>query len=219
MRRPPYGPPAVLWALLWALSRALGGALRALWGPLLVSACLCPPSDQALLSVGHHSPLQAFETFQTALRADLPDLEWRTLSSDFKRREGLSQLGYREFRETLFAEKPWLKLAARAKVLETLPIAPDRVRLVARVDTPLADRTFAVDLLREGFWEVADEEGVLAGELAEWDELAAVRRDRLLLALPMPAGVELTDVALLRAGREWKIDGFELLQDPPAPAP
>lgn len=185
-----------------------------LWAPVGLSACLSAPEPQDLLAVGFRSPEQAFRTFQTALRADLPDLEYRCLSSDFKAREGIHQLGWREFREELFGSRPWLKLAAKAEIRETLPLPDGRRRVVAHLDTLFVDETFAVDFRREDYHETFDAEGLLEDDTRPWNKTATEREGRLVLTVPMPQGVAVHEIVEFRAGREWKIDGFELLPAP-----
>ena len=102
---------------------ALGGLVLALAG------CHVPaPKPREVLATGFREPLQTFETFRTAFRGDLLELEYLCFSTGFHRRNGLSQLGYREFRDELlrrgarevrtcvFLDKPSRRVA---------PIEPD----------------------------------------------------------------------------------------------
>src|SRR5262245_33705193 len=92
----------------------------------LSASCLSAPRPEDWLGVGFRSPEQTFRTFQTGLRAGLPDLEYRCLGSDFKQRAGgLTLLGYAEYRRELFKAQPWLKLAAKAKIRSVRELAPD----------------------------------------------------------------------------------------------
>jgi len=187
--------------------------LLALWGLFLTSCWVAQPKPEDWLSVGFRSPEQTFRTFQTGLRAGLPDLEYRCLGADFKRRaaeEGFSQLGYREFRRELFLSQPWLKLAARAEIKEVVALSDDRVRLLAEVDTWLRDESFAVDLVREDYYELWVGEKRVADGNAIWEEMVSARDDELQVRVPLSAGLGPGDLGELRAGREWKIDGFPI---------
>ena len=64
----------------------------------LFAGCLAAPEPEDFLAVGFRRPEQTFRTFQTALRADLPDLEYRCLSAAFKARQEprITQIGWRE---------------------------------------------------------------------------------------------------------------------------
>src|SRR5262249_15465302 len=147
---------------------------------------------------------------QTGLRAGEPDLEYRCLGSDFKRRAGISQLAYREFRRELFTRQPWLKLAARARIERVIELSPERVRLEARVDTWLHDERFAVEVVREDFYELYAGEKRVADDLLDWRRMARARDGALIVTVPLAAELPAAELGELRAGREWKIDGFPL---------
>ncbi len=195
-RRCSYGIPALLWAA------SLHGCR------------LAPPAPEEVLATGFLSPEQTFRTFQTALRADLEDLEYRCLSSSFKEREGIMQLGWREFREKLLRDEPWLRHAARAKIVETLTLAEDRARIVAEVDTWFADARFAVLFVREDSYRTADASGTLEGAFVTWREIVHTDGRTLELRIPLPQGVELEELAEIQAVRQWKIESFDILEEP-----
>ena len=190
--------------------RALGYAcLLSAWA--LIAGCLSRPRAEDWQAVGFRSPEQTFRTFQTGLRAGLPDLEYRCLGADFKRRAGgVSLLWYIEFRRELFRSQPWLKLAARAEIKDVRWLSPERVQIVAEVDTWFHDETFAVDMVREDFYELYAGGKRVADDLADWGRLARERDGALVVTVPLPAGMAAKDVGELRAGHEWKIDGFPL---------
>jgi hypothetical protein len=173
------------------------------------------PSSQDWLAVGFRSPEQTFRTFQTGLRAGLPDLEYRCFGTGFKRRAAgelgaFSLLGYAEYRSQLFRKQPLLKLAATAEIKEVRTLAPGRARVVAEVDTWFHDETFAVELVREDFYELYVGELRVADDLAEWGELTRGEDGMLMVRVPLPGGMTAHELDELRAGREWKIDGFPL---------
>ncbi len=176
----------------------------------LFAGCLAAPEPEDLLAVGFRRPEQTFRTFQTALRADLHDLEYRCLSAGFKARQEprITQIGWREFREQLFRERRWLKLVAWAEILEVIELGDGRRRIVAHVNTLFVDETFAVDFAQEDFYESFDEEGLAADGFSPWAEIAIEEEGRLVVTMPMPAGLTVDEIIEIRAGKEWKIDSF-----------
>jgi hypothetical protein len=184
--------------------------LLGLWA--LAAACLCRPRADDWLELGFRTPEQTFRTFQTGLCADLPDLEYRCLAAAFKRRaarEGpFSQLAYREYRSELLRTQPWLRLAAKAEIERVQELAEDRVRLVARVDTWFHDETFAVELVREDFYELWAAGRRAADDFSDWRRLAQIGEGEVTVSVPLPEGLEPAAIDELRAGREWKIDGL-----------
>ena len=216
MGRRPYERPRPRWALpplpIFLAVPLLG----------TLPACVSPPPAEDVLAVGFRSPEQTFRSFQTALRADLVDLEYRCLSSGFKRANRVSQLVYAKGREQLLKEQPFFKLAATASIEESQVISPDRVRLTAVVEALWYEKRFHVDLVREDFYETFDAEGRLEDDYAVWSELLSRDGRRLVLEVPMPEGTGLDELTEVRAGREWKIDGFGAIAEadptPPAPA-
>jgi len=185
----------------------LYASLLATWA-LALPGCLGPPSSADWLAVGFRTPEQTLRTFQTGLRADLPDLEYRCLSSGLKSRERISQLGYREFREQLFGQRPWLKHAARAQVVDVQELGPDRRRIVARVSSLFRKDTFSVDFVREDFFELWSRDKRALDDELPWHEMAVARTGSLVVTVPLPEPLAPDTVDELRAGREWKIDGF-----------
>jgi hypothetical protein len=176
-----------------------------------LASCRATPTKEDWIAVGFRGPRQAFRTFQTALAADAPALEYRCLTSRFRR--GASQLAYREVREQILREQPWLRRAADAEVVSEQRPSSDRARLRARIDTPFRDVEFEVELVAQGYAEVWGEERLL------WDEARAAAP----LAGAFGAGgarVELDPAAEfdaaaateLRAGTEWRIDAIRPLE-------
>ena len=197
----------------------LYASFLAAWA-LVLQGCLGAPSKADWLAVGFRTPEQTLRTFQTGLRAELPDLEYRCLSGALKRQAGISQLTYREFRDELFHQKPWLKHAARAHVVERIELGPDRCRIVARVRTLLREDTFSVDFVREEYFELWSRGERASDDELPWREMAVARAGSLSVTVPLPANLPAETIDELRAGREWKIDGFPLsdpLSDPPDP--
>jgi hypothetical protein len=185
----------------------------------LLAGCLAAPTPEAWRGIGFQTPEQTFRTFQTGMRAELPDLEYLCLGSDLKHRVGGSLLAYLQFRRELFGSQPWLKLAAKAKVKEVRELGDGRVRLVAEVDTWFHDETFALDLVREDFWELWVGGKRVADDAAEWRRLARERDGNVVVTVPLPEGLGVGEIGELRAGREWRIDGFPGLDGSAGGAP
>ena len=116
----------------------------------LASCWVSPPRVEDLLAVGYRTPEQTFGTFQTAVRADEPELEYRCFSQDFRDRNGISKLVWREARERLREQFPFLRKGiTAAEPIEPLEVRGDRARL--RVATH--SYVIEVGFVREDFVE------------------------------------------------------------------
>ena len=160
------------------------------------------------MDLGFRSPRQAVNTFQVALAGDLPDLEYRCLSSAFKQRERLNQLAYREFREELLRAQPYLARFAGAELVEERELAPGTALVVARIDAWWSTVEVEVRLVREDFWELWSADRRLLDDATELSRILEPRPGSLAAVLPLPAGFDAAAVTELRAGSEWKIDDF-----------
>jgi len=193
-----------------------GTALRAcLWTALAASptACLAPPTPREVLAAGFRTPEQTFATFRTALRGDLIDLEYRCLSPSFRLRHGIpSQLIYERAREELLRREPFLRWIATAELLGRTDLDADHVLLDAEVPGVFATRRFGVLLERGAFYETHDAQGLLEDDYVLWSEALTHEDGEIVLRAPMPEGVALEDLTEFRAGREWKIAGFDALE-------
>ncbi len=160
------------------------------------------------MDLGFRSPEQTFATLRAAIRGDLPRLEYRSLSSGFRSRNGLSQLSYREFREELFAKNPWLKPAlSRAEVIEQTD-HPNGHSAVLRVGV-LGEEAL-IYLVAEDFAQLWDR-AELREDVAV-DDMGALlsNKDGAWVARVPGEGALPSE---LRVGREWKIDGIERVED------
>jgi hypothetical protein len=183
--------------------------LLALLAGALGACRLAAPTDEAWLAVGFRTPRQTFATFQTALRADDPHLEYRCLAQGLKAREGLNELAYRTFREDLFRENPWLKFAAEGQVVGESRPSEDRCTLVAEVTKILVKRTFVVRLVREDYYELYSGGELLDDGFASFERsLSSPAAGELEARLPLPAETDVRTLSEVRLGREWKIDSF-----------
>jgi hypothetical protein len=186
----------------------------------LAASCVTTQhTPEQLTRIGFRSPKQTFETFQAALDYDLLALEYRCLSLDFKRRNNLSDLAYREFREDLARKEPFLRFAARAKVLKEWDDGPKVHWIEAEVSGwwGVGRRTARLRLVREDFWEIYKEGapwldgGLLSrGPPAKLDGgtdpriSASVRLDQE--QVEHTTENDWSHVSEFRLGYEWKID-------------
>src|SRR5262249_5132038 len=160
--------------------RALGYACLLLaWA--LSAGCLSEPKAEDWLAVGFRTPEQTFRTFQTGLRADLPDLEYRCFGADFKHRVGGSLLAY----VGRLRPQPLLKYAAKAKIKKVQELSPERVRIEAEVNVWFHHRSFTVDFVREDFYELYEGEKRVDDDLADWDRIVRQRNDELVVTVPL----------------------------------
>lgn len=185
----------------------------------LLAGCLSAPTPEAWLAVGYRTPEQTFRTFQTGLRAELPDLEYRCLGGELKRRTGGTLLGWLEVRRELFRSQPWLKLAALAEIRDVREVAPGRVRILAEVDTWLHDEAFEVEFVREDYYELWVDGRRVSDDLEPWRRLAREKDGALVVSVPLPEGLGAAEIGELRAGHEWKIDGFARHEEGGEPLP
>lgn len=179
------------------------------------TSCFGPAhAPEALTRTGFRSPRQTFDTFQAAIDFDLADLEYRCLSAEFTRRNGLSEATYREARDQLFDENPLLWLVSRAEVVQEGDAGSRRHWIEAKV----AGRTFRLHFVREDFYEfwsgdrrVLDDfrppsSPVKVSELGSGDFAVA---SEAVLDPETKARVDWAKVSEMRVGQEWKIDGVE----------
>jgi hypothetical protein len=175
-----------------------------------------PPAVHEVLATGFRTPEQTFHTFQIGWRGDEPDLERRCFSRDFCERNHVSRLTYREFRDRLIADEPFLRLGiADAELDGPAEIQGDRARLRAKSH----GRHFTVRLVRDDVAEVyRDGERVLGESLSfEAHTLFQTRPEggELLwgyveLPADLPKEADGRTISELRLAREWKIDDLQL---------
>jgi hypothetical protein len=179
-------------------------------------ACVSTPSPSEVAAYGFRTPEQVFRSFQVAVRADDPDLEYRCFSADFRRRNDVSRLVWREAREELRRENPWLRLGLSRASIESVEGEGDRARLVVST----FGRRVRFDLVREDVAEVW-RGGDLAGDREiPFEDWVSLREGEdgtrwITAATPLPAGTGIEALSELRFAREWKIDGFEELEAEP----
>ncbi len=205
------------------VGRGPGRARRRLLGALaacLALACCAvrPPAALDLVDAGFRDPERTFRSFRAALAADVADLEYRCWSLQFRRDNQLSFFAYAEGREQLLESRPWLRLFANAEVEKSERLAPDLHRLEASV----LGRRFEVLLVREDFYELWSEDGLVTDGDADWEaSIEFLPGEAAQATIPLEPGIETDAVTELRLGREWKIEALGELEpetaNPPSP--
>lgn len=176
---------------------------------LFVGSCLCPshPPD-ALTRAGFRSPRQTFETFFAAFDYQLFGLEFRCFSSEFRRRNRVSEITWREFRDQLEREHPLLRLAARVEVVEEWTEGPRTHWIVAKA----AGRTVRLRFVREDFYEFWAGDVLVAdgtwpeGEPWRLDDASPAVSVALPLDVDQAATLNAASISEIRVGYEWKLD-------------
>jgi len=199
---------------LLALAPAAGCATRA-------------PLAREWLAVGFRSPEQCLASFQTALAGEAPDLEYRCFSSGMRRREGLSQLAYREARERLLREQPLIRRVSDARVRGRETRGDGSVALQLEARAYWTSVWLEVVLVREAYVEAFGGERLLhdaslpARSDALWRvaELDGHARVELELDWPADAAGAPTELTELRSGLEWKIDSIRRIDAPSEAGP
>jgi hypothetical protein len=176
-----------------------------------------PPEPADWLAVGFRTPQQTFRTFQTAVRADEPELQRRCFSAGFVAENHLSRRTWLEFWDRLRAEEPFLsKGLADAEIEGTIERDGDRARLVARSHGREIEVRFVLDDFGEvwaGAEAVVDEPIRFQKNVGIQEPGEGQRWIYGQLPLPRSRAVAISDVTELRLGREWKIDGIGLLDE------
>lgn len=173
------------------------------------AGCVSPPSAREVLDVGYRSPEQCWQSFQTAVRADEPGLEYRCLSQRLIAERGLSQLVWREARAELYAPLGTRFAIAKARPLGPASVQGDRAEMVVEA----LGRRVRLRFLREDFrslWEgdqlVLDENASLAGSSGV--QTAADGQRWFYAQIPLPGNSEPGRISEMHLGREWKLDGI-----------
>ena len=200
--------------------RALCAALTL----VLVSACRTPDVRSELADSGFRTPEQTFETFRAAFVSDLPGVEFRCLSSDFRAAYGVSEFNYLEGREIWLGNQPFRRWGiGRAKILEVERTQPDRARLIARSKSWVHQIDFEILLAREDFYEVYIDGERFDDDYRDWEDSFRAKKQGDTwwvdgyVAIQNPEVLDkperIEEITELRFGREWKIDGFRQLDE------
>lgn len=192
---------------------------------LVGTVCLCaglggcwvaPPRPDEWMRVGFRGPEQAFASFQVAVRADEPELEYRCFSDGFRQRNHISKMAWREARIELRRQYPWLKKGIADARIETLDPRGDRAHAVLETH----GERIEIEFVREDFAELWAGTERIADEYVPFDSATntQVGSDGKTwfqgsVALPL-RGADAAPVTEIHLAREWKIDSFRSI--PPA---
>jgi hypothetical protein len=192
-------------------------------GALPSGCCLVrPPDAKTLFDAGNggwRTPESAFETFRVAFGADLPEMEYRSLSDGFRRVHQISLQGWLIARQKLIDTQPLLGLLTKARVVRSQEVGARRHRLVVQT----AGRRFVVDLVREDEFQIYAGGVFIAdgsldfGSAVHVSDAPAGKRVSAEVFVPDAdlVGVDLSILSVLRVEQVWKIDGFG--EEPAAP--
>ena len=196
--------------------RAFGRAVRArgaLLAVLLQLATGCslvrPPHARELVQIGYRSPEHVFQSFQTALAADLPDQEFRCFSYDFRRREGLSFNSYLEGRKRLLKERPWMTLVAKAEIVRSESSGERAHLLVGEIH----GRQFAVELVRQDVFEMWAGRDLLADGPVDFDRDVLETPERGAQGLAVRALIDPLDYPRRRPHQRDRVPGGPGVED------
>lgn len=185
------------------------------WAALACACCVSAPSARQVVDARLDSPRQTLEAFQTFLRADLLDQEYRCFSASFLRsfEPPISFFTYAEARDRLAREQPWFKLFATAEVVSEESLGERRHGLIVEV----AGRTWRVNMVREDFFRIRWSEGAEEGGRAALENLVRIDAEgpagpELAARLPLvEAERDLARLSSATVERLWKIDSVEPL--------
>lgn len=172
----------------------------------LPAACTSLPSPAEVLATGWRSPEQCWRTFQVAVRADEPGLEYRCLSRQLCQERGLSQFNWRELRAEL-----WGQFGSRYAVEQATPTGPARIQGErAELEIEALGKKLRLGFVREDYAELWAGETRLYDEADRWSARTGTQSNggqRWFYAqLPIPEALDSAGLSELRVGREWKLD-------------
>ncbi len=207
----------------WPHLRSLALALAACFP---IWSCVSPPSPSEVLAYGFDTPVQAFQSFVVALRADLPHHEYRCFSSGFKARNELSRGGYLMFRDQMLKDQPLLRWALQKATRKpehyALEWGPNGQQAQLIVD--VRGRALSVRLTRESYLSGLTQPEDPLAPADKWVDKTVGDLEQEQWLFPMPnAGFlgaqvphpnkNLDEVISVTVGREWKIDDIYLLEE------
>lgn len=172
------------------------------------AGCVTTPKPAEVLATGFRSPEQCFRTFQVAVRADEPALEYRCFSTHMRAEQHLSQWAWRELREGLWSQPGMRWAVALAKIESPADVHGDRAELVVAA---LGKRVHLV-FVREDFAELWNGPEKLADREIDFTRQTGTNEGRWFYGqVEMPAALDSAKVTEMRLGREWKLDqiGFD----------
>jgi len=173
-----------------------------------MSGCTSVPTPAEMLTIGYRSPEQCFATFQKAVRADEPRLEYLCFSQHFRSANHVSQLVWREVREQL-----WGQVGMRWAVAKAKPDGPARIAgKYASMDVSALGKHMRLTFVREEAGQLWSGETLLADDAVDFRSHSGTQEGGLFYGqVPLPPGCEPAQVTEMHLGQEWKLDKLESL--------
>lgn len=168
-------------------------------------ACTTLPKPAEMLEVGYRSPEQTLRTFQLAVRADLPQLEYKCFSTHFRAEHHLSQMAWREAREQLWGKVGMRWAVATAAKQGALQLSG----ATAELEVVALGKHVRLRFVREDFGELWSGEQLRADDALDFHASTGTQQGRWFYGqVEMPADCDSAKLTEVRVGREWKLDGI-----------
>jgi hypothetical protein len=173
-----------------------------------LAGCTSIPTPAEMLATGYRSPEQCFRTFQCAVRADEPLMEYRCFSEHFRSEHHVSQWAWREIREQL-----WGQVGMRWAVAKAKPDAPARISgRHAWMEVGALGKRMKLTFVREEAGQLWSGETLLSDDALDFHSHSGAQEGGLFYGqVPMPPGCEPGTVTEMHLGQEWKLDELEPL--------
>lgn len=194
------------------------GAVILALGPFLIGlGCIVTPPEPSEVweswQKGLISPRDTFDSFVVSLRGEILAAEYRCFSSGWKSRNGISQIGYREFRDQLINQQPHLIWALSRAETEVDPgPGPHQATVWATIPGMDEGQRIAFHMVQEAYMEVRTIGRRMVSEPIP-RVASHLRHDQdqsLLFAwIPLDENPALDDVSSFRLETEWLIDRIE----------
>jgi hypothetical protein len=169
--------------------------------------CTTLPTPAEMLATGYRSPEQCFRTFQCAVRADEPLMEYRCFSDNFRSEKHVSQWAWREIREQL-----WTQVGMRWAVAKAKASAPARVSgNRAWMEVSALGKHVRLQFVREEAGQLWNGETLLSDDALDFHSHTGAQEGGLFYGqVPMPPDLEPAKVTEMHLGQEWKLDEIDL---------
>ncbi len=171
-----------------------------------LAGCTSVPTPAEMLTVGFRSPEQCFSTFQKAVRADEPRLEYQCFSQHFRSENHVSQLAWREIREQL-----WSQVGMRWAVAKAKSSAPARISgSRASMEVSALGKHVRLEFVREEAGQLWNGETLLSDDVLDFRSHSGAQEGGWFYGqVPMPPGTESAKVTEMRLAQEWKLDAID----------
>jgi hypothetical protein len=203
------------WKFPWPfLLLPLLGSIQSCCG--LYYALGCAP-EQRLERISYDSPEECLKTFLAAIRSGDTKTIYESLGEDFKKRNGLSGLGFEIAWERIKKDSPWIQGAGEARIRGIQAgKGGSQIFLLEAFG-----QNFRIETARYGFWEVGRR--IPPEEPGETEEISVsgeyVQEPTKIWAVPDPEkgrivavlqneeleNLRSQDIAFLRLGWTWRV--------------